>query len=180
LRFASCLLLWKICGVVRRDPTIDNYKMLQNLYPHLLAFHGALRWIVFAAALAAIFIALSNWRGLKPASGNLMRFSVLFVIAIDIEFLTGLVLYFGASPITRGALANIGEAMKYHEPRFFAIEHTAFMFLAVICAHVGGALARKGRTDLMKYRGAAIAYTISLLCMLSGTPWWRPFLRLGS
>jgi hypothetical protein len=38
--------------------------------------------------------------------------------------------------------------------------HTMLMFLAVICAHVGGALSRKGRTDLMKYRGAAIAYTI--------------------
>ena len=60
------------------------------------------------------------------------------------------------------------------------MEHTALMFLAVICAHVGGALSRKGRTDLMKYRGAAIAYTISLFLMLSGIPWWRPLLRLGS
>ena len=54
------------------------------------------------------------------------------------------------------------------------------MFLAVICAHVGGALSRKGRTNLMKYRGAAVAYTISLLLVLSGIPWWRPLLRLGS
>jgi len=58
--------------------------------------------------------------------------------------------------------------------------HTMLMFLAVICAHFGGALSRKGRTDLMRYRGAAIAYTISLLLMLSGIPWWRPLLRLGS
>jgi hypothetical protein len=99
---------------------------------------------------------------------------------MDIEFLTGLLLYFGASPITRAALANIGEAMKYHEPRFFAVEHTALMLLAVICAHVGGALSRKGRTDLMRYRGAVIAYTISLLVMLAGIPWWRPLLGLGS
>jgi hypothetical protein len=153
--------------------------MLQSLYPHLLAFHGILRWIVLAAGLAVIFIALSGWSGQKPASANLMRLSLLFVIAIDIEFLTGLVLYFGASPITRAALANMGEAMKYHEPRFFVVEHTALMLLAVICAHVGGALARKGRTQLMKYRGAAIAYVISLLLILSGIPWWRPLLRLG-
>jgi hypothetical protein len=154
--------------------------MLQNFYPHLLAFHGLLRWVVLAAAVAAIFVALSGWSGTKPASTNLGRFSVIFVIAMDIEFLSGLLLYFGASPITRAALANIGEAMKYHEPRFFAVEHTALMFLAVICAHVGGALSRKSRTDLMKYRGAAIAHTISLLLMLSGIPWWRPLLRLGS
>jgi hypothetical protein len=153
--------------------------MLQNLYPHLLAFHGLFRWVVLAAALAAIFVALSGWSGTKPASTNLQRLSVIFVIAMDIEFLTGLVLYF-VSPITRAALANIGEAMKVYEPRFFTLEHTALMFLAVVCAHLGGALSRKGRTDLMKYRGAAIAYTISLLLVLSGIPWWRPLLKLGS
>ena len=154
--------------------------MLQKFYPHLLAFHGLLRWIVLAASVAAIFVALSGWSGTKPASTNLGRFSIIFVIAMDIEFLTGLLLYFGASPITRAALANIGKAMKYQESRFFAVEHIVLMFLAVICAHVGGALSRKARTDLMKYRGAVIAYMISLLLMLSGIPWWRPLLRLGS
>ncbi len=79
--------------------------------------------------------------------------------------------------MTRAALANMGEAMKQAEPRFFAVEHTTLMFLAVVCAHVGGALSRKGRTDQMKYRGAAIAFTLSLLLMLGGIPWWRPLFR---
>jgi hypothetical protein len=80
--------------------------MLQNLYPHLIAFHSILRWIVLLAAVVAIFSALSGWSAQQPAISTLMRASILFVIVIDIEFLTGLVLYFGASPITREALAN--------------------------------------------------------------------------
>jgi hypothetical protein len=154
--------------------------MLEHFYPHLLAFHGALRWLVLFAALAAIFVAFSGWSGARPPSINFRRSSIIFVVAMDVEFFIGLLLYFGASPITRSALANMSAAMKIYEPRFFAVEHTALMFLAVICAHAGGALSRKARTDLMKYRGAAIAYTISLLLMLSGIPWWRPLLRLGS
>jgi len=154
--------------------------MLQNLYPHLLAFHGLMRWVVLAAAVAAILVALSGWSGTKAAGKNLRLASVIFVIAMDLELLIGLVLFFGASPITRAALANLGEAMKSHESRFFTVEHTLLMLLAVMCAHVGGALSRKGRTDLAKYRGAAIAYLISLLLMLGGIPWWRPLLRLGS
>jgi hypothetical protein len=138
--------------------------MLQNLYPHLLAIHALLFWVALAAAVAAIFVALSGWSGTKPASANLLRFSIVFVIAMDIEFIIGLLLFFGTTPAARAALTS----------------HAVLMFLAVICAHVGGALSRKGRTDLMKYRGAAIAYTISLLLMLSGIPWWRPLLRLGS
>ncbi len=151
--------------------------MLQNLYPQLLAFHGLFRWIVLAAALVAIFVSFSGWGGTKPAGTNLRRFSIIFVIAMDLELLVGLLLFFGASPITRAALTNLGEAMKQQESRFFTVEHTVLMLLAVVCAHVGGALSRKGRTDLMKYRGAAMAYTLSLLLILSGIPWWRPLLR---
>lgn len=137
--------------------------MLQNVYPHLLAFHALLRWVVLAAALAAIFVVLSGWSGTKPASANLLRFGILFVIAMDIELITGLLLYLGASPGIRTAVLG----------------HAVIMFLAVVCAHIGGALSRKGRNDLMKYRGAAIAYAISLLLLLTGFP-WRALIRLAS
>lgn len=133
--------------------------MLQYLHPHLLGFHGLFRWVVLAAAVAAIFVAFLGWSGTRPPNTNLRRFSVIFVIAMDIELLVGLLLYLGASPTLRTTFAA----------------HSALMLLAVICAHVGGALSRKARTDLMKYRGAAIAYTISLLVMLAGIP-WRPLL----
>jgi len=154
--------------------------MLQNLYPHLLAFHGLLRWVVLAAAVAAIFVASSGWNGTKPAGAMLLRFSIIFVAAMDLEFLLGLLLYFGASPVTRMAFQNMAVAMKDHEMRFFTIEHTTYMFLALVLAHVGGVLSRKAKTDLAKYRGAAICYGLSFLLMLAGIPWWRPFLRIGS
>jgi hypothetical protein len=153
--------------------------MLQNLYPHLLGLHGILRWVVLAAAVAAIVVAASGWSGRKPVSAALLRFGIIFVAAMDLEFLVGLILYFGASPITKMAFQNMAAAMKDHEMRFFAVEHTLYMFVAVILAHVGGALSRKGKTDLAKYRAAAICYSLSLLLMLAGIPWWRPLLRIG-
>ena len=153
--------------------------MLQNLYPHLLGLHGILRWVVLAAAVAAIVVAASGWSGGKSVSAALLRFGIIFVAALDLEFLVGLILYFGASPITKMAFQNMAAAMKDHEMRFFAVEHTFYMFVAVILAHVGGALSRKGKTDLAKYRAAAICYSLSLLLMLAGIPWWRPLLRIG-
>src|SRR5690349_10693244 len=151
--------------------------MLQNLYPHLLAFHGLLRWVALAAAIAAILVALSGWSGTKPAGRNLRLASVIYVITMDIQLLLGLLLFFGASPITRAAMSDFGAAMKEHESRFFTVEHTLLMLLSIICAHVGAALARKGRTDSVKYGGSAVAFVFSLLLMLGGIPWWRPFLR---
>ena len=128
--------------------------MLQNLYPHLLSFHGLFRWILLAAALAAIVVALSGWSGTKPPGPNLRWVGLLFVVAMDLELLSGVLLYFGASDALRSAL----------------IPHGGIMFLAVLCAHLGGVLTRKGATDATKYRGAAIAWTISLVLMLGGIP----------
>ena len=152
--------------------------MLQNLYLPLLTLHNAVRWLVLLAAVVAIVVAFSGWNGGKPANPTLRRCSLFFVCAMDLEFLLGLALYFGASPITRAAMKNFGAAMKQHESRFFAVEHVTFMFLALICVHLGAVLARKGRTDLRKYRGAAIAYSVALLLVLAGIPWWRPLFRL--
>lgn len=152
--------------------------MLQDYYPHLLAFHNLLRWIAIAAALAAVVIAISGWDGKKSADGKLKSVSKLFVIAMDLSFLTGIVLYFFASPITRQALNDFGAAMKAYESRFFAVEHSTMMILAVVAAHVGAVIIRKGKTDQKKYRGAAIAFSISLLCMLAMIPWFRPLLRM--
>jgi hypothetical protein len=155
-------------------------EMLQRFYPHLLAFHGALRWVVLAAAIAAIVVAASGWSGTKPASPALRKTGIFFVAFMDLEFLLGLVLYFGASPLIKTAFQNMGAAMKDHELRFFTVEHGTYMLLAVVCAHVGAALSRRARTASTKYRGAAISYCLSLLLMVAGIPWWRPLLRFGS
>ena len=128
--------------------------MLQNLYPHIAAFHGLFRWIVLALAVSATYVAFSGWRTTKPPTATLFRLGLVFVLAMDLELITGLLLYFGASPNLRSAF----------------IGHGVIMFLAVLCAHIGGALTRKAPTDVMKYRAPAIAWTISLLVMLAGIP----------
>ena len=111
--------------------------MLQNFYPQLLAFHGLLRWFVLLAGLIAFFKAASGWSGQKPVNPTLVRFGVIFVGFMDLNFLLGLILYFAASPITKMAMQNMALAMKDHELRFFSVEHTTYMFLALVCAHLG-------------------------------------------
>ena len=149
------------------------------LYPNLLAFHGALRWVALIAAIMAFGVAASGWSGTKPVTPILSRCGTLFVAVMDVQILIGLILYFGASPLIRMAFENMAVAMKDHELRFFTVEHTTYMLLAVILAHVGAALSRRAKADRTKYRGAAICYGLSLLLILAGIPWWRPLLRWG-
>ena len=150
---------------------------MQSAYPYLLSFHNILRWVVLAAGLAATVIAVSGWSGTKSTNEPLRRFAVIFVASMDLQFLLGLILYFGASPLVHQALQNMSAAMKVKELRFFAVEHTTAMLVALVLAHVGGALARKRKTVTSQYRSAAICFTISLVAMLVGIPWFRPLFR---
>jgi hypothetical protein len=152
---------------------------MQTFYPYLLAFHNLLRWVVVAAALAAIVVGASGWSGSKVENGLLRRFSIIFVASMDLQFLLGLILYIWASPVTQQAFQNMGAAMKVRELRFFAVEHTTLMLIALVLAHVGGALARKAKTVAAQYRGATICFALALIAILAGIPWFRPLLRFG-
>ena len=127
--------------------------MLQNLYPHILGFHGVFRWLLLLAALAAIFVAVSGWNG-RELSPLLFRFGLIFVLAMDLELITGVLLYFGASPTLRSAF----------------IAHGVIMFLAVLCAHLGGAATRKAPTNALKHRVSAAFWIIALVLMFAGVP----------
>ncbi len=133
-----------------------------------------MRWLALAAGLAALLVTVSNWSGTKPLNPAQRRFSLIFVIVMDLQLLLGLILFLGLSPVTKSAFQDMAAAMKTHELRFFTVEHTTYMLIAVALAHVGGILGRKSR-----FRGAAIAYLVSVLLMLAGIPWWRPLLRFG-
>jgi hypothetical protein len=128
--------------------------MLQDLYPHLAGFHGLFRWILLLLGVVSIFAAFAGWNAATPPGKNLLRLGIAFVVALDIELISGVLLYFGASPNLRTAF----------------IGHGVIMFIAVLLAHVGGALTRKAPTDALKYRAPAILWTLSLLVMLAGVP----------
>src|SRR5689334_22761650 len=110
------------------------------LYPHLLAFHSLMRWIVLGAAIFAVWVAASGWLKSKPIGPALRRAGTFFVVSLDVQLLLGLILYFAASPLTRMAFQNMAVAMKDHELRFFTVEHTTYMLVAVILAHVGSVM----------------------------------------
>jgi hypothetical protein len=149
-------------------------------YPYLLIFHNWIRWIALIAGLLAFAAAARGWSARRPGDSPLSRWSIVFVAAMDLQFLIGLILYLGVSPLTRAAFSNMAAAMKDHEQRFFVAEHTTYMIIAVLLAHVGGMFLRKARNDPGKYRAATLAFAASLLLMAVGIPWWRPLLRMMS
>ncbi len=146
------------------------------MYPILLTVHGALRWLILAAALWAVVLAFTGWLAAKPWTKRARIAGVVYVGLFDLQLLLGLALYF-LSPVVKAALGNMGVAMKEHELRFFAVEHIFEMVLALAVAHAGSVLVKKIADDAGKYRAAALCYGTSLVLVLAAIPWWRPLLR---
>src|SRR5260370_14011434 len=99
------------------------------MYTTLLALHSWIRWIALVAAVGTTLAAI---RGKVSGSDSLAdRWGMAAMMALDIQLLLGLLLYFVVSPNMREILNNFGAAMKDPPLRFWAVEHSSSLFLAV-------------------------------------------------
>jgi hypothetical protein len=133
------------------------------------------RWVVLIAGILAAVRALIGWFGKREWAKQDRLFGIIFASSIDIQLLLGILLYFVFSPITQSAFSDFGAAMAIKDMRFFAVEHVFYMVLALVFAHLGTALPKKVDDAVSKHKRAAIWFSLAVLIILVGIPWWRPF-----
>jgi hypothetical protein len=142
------------------------------MFSIVLTLHSWLRWLAIAAGFGAIVGAAS-----AAGTPRSEKTGLLFMIAMDLQMLIGLLLYAFLSPNTAAAFGDFGAAMGDPVARFWAVEHTTMMIGAVALAHVGRVLARKAPTPAAKRTRLLICFGLSMALLLLGTPW--PGLRAG-
>ena len=145
------------------------------MYPFILGAHNIFRWVVLIAGFLAVIRALIGWLGKKEWTKQDRLFGLVFTSAVDIQLLLGVLLYFVLSPITKGAISDFGSAMGIKDIRFFAVEHVFYMVVALVFAHLGSALPKRVDDAASKHKRAGIWFTLAVLIILAGIPWWRPF-----
>lgn len=152
------------------------------MYPILLSLHSFVRWFVL---LSLVFATYRAWNGyLKRRSftrfDNYVRHWTPTIA--HIQFMLGFGLYL-ISPVTSYFLQNFREAIHLREIRFFGLEHSTMMFLAIVVVTIGSAKAKRRTGDYEKFKTMVIWFTIGLLLILTSIPWpfspftSRPYLR---
>lgn len=141
------------------------------MYMAVLTAHSWLRWLVIAAALLTLAQAIAGTSGRKPWTPTSGRSMAWYSIALDIQFVIGLLLYAWLSPITRAAFQDFGAAMANPALRFWAVEHIVGMVVAIALAHVGKARVAKSTDARMKYRRMLGWQLASLAVLLVSIPW---------
>lgn len=145
----------------------------------MLHLHSILRYLTLLVALWAIFSSMSGMGGSKPFTKSDQRPGLFYMIAMDLQLLVGMVLYFtGNFGLNSIRQLGMGVVMKDSVHRFFAVEHLLGMLIAVVLVHIGYAATKKTEfSDQKKFKRSFWMYLIALVVIFASIPW--PFRDLG-
>jgi hypothetical protein len=146
------------------------------MYEFVLILHSWIRWVAILAGIIATLAVLTS----TPRSASADRsdtWGLILMIALDLQMLLGLLLYFALSPTTRTIFQDFGGAMRDPVARFWAVEHVTTMVIAVVLGHLGRVLGRKASTPAARRTRQLVCFGLSTLLMIVGTPW--PGMRAG-
>lgn len=139
----------------------------------LLHAHSGFRWIVLVLIIVVVFMSLLKWRSNAPFLDSDRKLNFFTMLATHIQLLLGLGLFFLSSKVVFSA-----ETMKEPTYRFYTVEHSIMMLLAVALVTFGYVKSKKAVEDVQKFRTTFVYFLIALVVLLAGIPW--PFRGLGA
>ena len=141
------------------------------MYKMVLAAHSGWAYVALLVVIIATVSALIGFSTKKTFGDNDRRLALFALIAVHIQFVIGLLLYF-TSPNGLEKITTVGMAGMSAMDRLLALEHPLVNVIAVVLITVGWS--KHKRTD-NKFKPFAIFYTIAALLLLSRIPWQNWF-----
>ena len=139
----------------------------------LVHAHSGLRWVVLFLLIAATLKALMKWRSNAPFTEGDRKLNLFTMISAHVQLLLGFTLFFTSPKVKMSGLD-----MKDPIGRFFTMEHSVMMILAVVLITIGYSKSKKAAEESKKFKTAFTYFLIGLLVLLAGIPW--PFRNLGA
>jgi hypothetical protein len=141
------------------------------MYNALLHTHSGLRWIALLLLIITAFKSLGGYLGKKPYEPLDRKLSLFTTISFHTQFLLGLILLF----ISPNVSFDFSVSMHDKILRFFTMEHTIGMLLAIVLVTIGGAKAKRAQDDTTKHKQIAWFFIVALVLVLAMIPW--PFME---
>ena len=136
---------------------------------YFVYFHSILRYFILLFAVIVVVQSLVGMMGKRRfTKGNRMP-ALFLLIFCDIQLIFGLILYYHQI-IQRGVLSS-PTLMKDTYSRFFAIEHSLSMIIAIILVHIGYSVTKKAIDDDRKFKRLFWCSFVALAIFMAMTPW---------
>ncbi len=141
----------------------------------ILHLHSALRWLVLALLVYVVIASFIGWKEKRDYTKGHKKLVTYTVLTAHIQLLLGLLLYFMNGWATH--FSDMARVMSQSITRFFVVEHTLGMLIAIVLITVASARSKRIESNEGKYKTVAIFFGIALLLILVSIPW--PFRDAG-
>lgn len=137
----------------------------------LIQIHSFLRWIILVLLLAAIIKSLGGMMSKRAYAPSDNKISLFLMILAHTQLLVGIILYFISPMVVFSATT-----MKDDQLRFFTMEHSVMMLIAIVLITIGRISSKKAATDAAKFKKSFWFFLIALLVIFAAIPW--PFMAV--
>jgi uncharacterized membrane protein SirB2 len=129
----------------------------------LVVLHSVNRFILLALLLLVIFRSLKGWLGRSPFTAADDNSGLALFISTHTQLLMGLILYFISPAVTFGAAA-----MKDPISRYWLVEHSTGMLIAIVLITLGRVLSKKLANEarhkrIFVYNAVALVIVIAII-----------------
>ena len=138
----------------------------------IVQIHSFIRWILLILLLAAIAKSLQGMMSKRAYAPSDNKISLFLMISAHIQLVVGIIVFFMSPKVMFNK-----EMMTNNVARFFTMEHSVMMIIAIALITIGRMSSKKATTDSAKFRKSFTFFLIALLVILAAVPW--PFFGAG-
>ena len=136
------------------------------MYNFIQKFHSGWAYLALLILVIAVVSSLVGMFSKREFTATDRKIALIALIAIHIQLLVGLILYF-VSPLGFASLGNMADKAL----RLTSLEHPLINIIAIALITIGWSKHKKLITSESKFKTFSIFYGIGLLLILSRIPW---------
>ena len=140
------------------------------MYNFIQKFHSGWAYLALLILVIAVVNSLIGMSSKKEFTLKDRKIALFALIAIHIQFLVGIILYF-VSPNGLQMIKAVGMGGLTTESRLLALEHPLINIIAITLITIGWSKHKKLLTGESKFKTFAIFYGLALVLILSRIPW---------
>ena len=140
------------------------------MYDFIQKFHSGCAYLALLVLVVAVVNSLIGMFSKKEFISKDRKIALFALIAIHIQFLVGIILYF-VSPNGLNMIKAVGMGGLTTESRLLALEHPLINVIAIALITIGWSKHKKLMTSESKFKTFSVLYGLGLLLILSRIPW---------
>ena len=136
------------------------------MYDFIQKFHSGWAYLALLVLVVAVVNSFMGLSSKKEFTSKDRKIALFALIAIHIQLLVGLILYF-VSPLGLDSLGQMSDKTL----RLTSLEHPLINIIGIVLITIGWSKHKKLMTSESKFKTFSIFYGLGLLLILSRIPW---------